>query len=157
LVRLEGDAAHGVEQLSTREDPPGLAHERLKQGELSRGKGNLPLSHGDSATRQIDDDVERAQLIPGRRRLLRAAENCANTSDELLGAEWLHDVVVRPQVEADDAIALVSASGEHHDRDFAEAPQLAGDVESVAIGKPEVEDDERRRARARMCDGISGG
>ena len=71
-----------------------------------------------------------------------AAQDRADAGGHLAGAEGLDDVVVGAQLEADHAVGLVAAGGEHDDRDLRVAADLAADVEAGAVGKHEVEEDE---------------
>jgi hypothetical protein len=66
----------------------------------------------------------------------------------LARVEWLDDVVVRADLEADDAIDVVAPRGEHHDRCLAHPPQLARDVQTIHAGQHQVEDDEIRSCRS---------
>jgi hypothetical protein len=61
-----------------------------------------------------------AHRLYAPRRPLATPENGSDARDELLRTERLDDVVVGPELEPHDPIALVSARSEHHDRRVAE-------------------------------------
>ncbi len=88
----------------------------------------------------------------GRRRSvrrIRAAPRAARTrASSSPIAERLGQVVVRTGVERLDLVGLLRARGQHDDRDRRPAAEIADEVDAVAIGKSEVEDDEIRLARA---------
>jgi hypothetical protein len=64
-----------------------------------------------------------------------AAEDGAETGDQLADAEGLGDVVVGAGVEAADLVDLLGAGGQHDDGHQAiEAAQLLADLEPVGVG-----------------------
>ena len=71
-----------------------------------------------------------------------AAQHRPDPRDHLAGAEGLDHVVVGAQLEADDAVHLGAARGQHHDRHVGAPAQLAADVAAVAVGEAEVENDQ---------------
>ena len=70
-----------------------------------------------------------------------AAQDRADAGDQLAGAERLDHVVVGAEFEAEDAVDLLAASGEHDDRHVGGRSDLAGEVAAVAVGKHHVEQD----------------
>ena len=92
--------------------------------------------------RHVEDDVAGADRRRPARRPLGPAQDGPDAGDELARAERLGQVVVGAELEPEQLVELVVASGEHHDRDRRVAAQLAGDVEAVEAGQAEVEDDE---------------
>ena len=62
------------------------------------------------------------------------AHDRSDTRGELSRRERLHDVVVRPQLEAEHPIDLLPTSLEHDDRHVRALANLRGEVASVAVG-----------------------
>ena len=69
-------------------------------------------------------------------------EDGADPRDDLACAERLDHVVVGAELEADDAVGLLAAGGQHDDRHPGALPELAADVEPGPVGKHHVEQDE---------------
>src|SRR5581483_11570767 len=67
--------------------------------------------------------------------------------EQLAEAEGLHDVVVRAELEPDDAVDLLALRADHDDRDVRAAPKLAANGEAVEVGQRQVEQDEIGLAR----------
>ena len=72
---------------------------------------------------------------------LGAAEYRLHARDELTRAERLRHVIVGAELEAEDAVDLAVARGQHDDRDLAGRAQTAADLEAVHSGEHHVEDD----------------
>ena len=88
----------------------------------------------------VDDEV--ADLQRARAAARDAAHERAQPRKQLAEVEGLGQVVVGADVEAADAVADLSARGEHEDRRPALAlAQRAADLEAVAAGEHHVEDD----------------
>ena len=81
----------------------------------------------------------------GRQRA-RAAQHRADAGEELARHEGLGEVVVGAHLEADDAVHILAARGEHQDRGVGVRPaaraQVAAQGESVLAGHHEVEHDQ---------------
>src|SRR5262245_39732593 len=78
---------------------------------------------------------------------LAAAQNGLNAQEELAHAEWLHHVVVRAELEADDAIDLLTFGRQHHHGNSASRRtflELLTDLRARHVGKHQVEQDEIR-------------
>ena len=86
---------------------------------------------------------------------MRAPEQRANAQDQLAHAVRLHDVVVRADLEADDAVDLLAPRGAHDHRDLPRALLIAeapADLGAGEIRQHEIEHDhvgQRIRAGAR--------
>ena len=122
----------------------GLAHEQGEEVELlARELQGLAVErHG--ARRRVE--LDRADLLRAGRRGgrggARAAQDGADAGDELAGAERLDDVVVGAELEAQHAVGLVAAGGEHDHRHALVGAQLAQQVEARAVGEHDVEEHE---------------
>ena len=74
LVRLEGDAVDGVEELRPGEDPAGLAGERGEERELGRRQVDRPAGEVGPHPRHVERQVAGPDHLVGR--VVRA---CAST------------------------------------------------------------------------------
>ena len=146
LVRLERDAVQRVQQLAPGEDAARLARERGEQRELGRGQVHGPPGHLGPHAWHVQRKVAGHDAIPGRGdRPFRAPEHGADARHELAGRERLGEVVVRPELQAQQLVEFVVAGSDHHDRDRGRrrvGAQVAGDVEPIESGQAEVQDDE---------------
>ena len=70
------------------------------------------------------------------------AQDSAHPRHHFARRERLQDVIVRPHLQADDAVGLLVAAGQHDHRDVRARPQAAQEVEAASVGQNEVEDDE---------------
>src|SRR5262249_6360599 len=76
-----------------------------------------------------------------------AAEHCLHARDELARLERLGDVIIRAELEADDAVRNVAPGGQHDDWQAAGFADLAAHGEAVHVGQHDVKDDPVRRRR----------
>jgi hypothetical protein len=89
----------------------------------------------------VEDDVaghETVVLTLG----LCTPQHRSDACDELTRRERLRHVVVRPELETGDAVDLLVARGQHHDRKSRSGPDRAAEIEAVGVGKAQVEDRE---------------
>ena len=90
----------------------------------------------------VTSPSESVSGIVAPRRRLGAAEDGAHPGDELVHAEGLGHVVVRPGVEAADLVGLLRARGEHQDGDErVDAPQLLAHGVAVHVREHQIQDD----------------
>ena len=125
-------------------DGAGLAHEQGEEVELlARELQRLAVErHGARRRVELDGaDLQRAGRRGGRGGA-RAAQDGADAGDELARAERLDDVVVGAELEAQHAVGLVAAGGEHDHRHALAVAQLAQQVEARAVGEHDVEEHE---------------
>ena len=123
---------------------PGLAQSRARRSNSLRVSSSGSPS---SVTVRADGSSSMAPMCckAVRRRGrggARAAQDRADAGDELAGAERLHDVVVGAELEAQHAVGLVAAGGEHDHRHALVGAQLAQQVEARAVGEHDVEEHE---------------
>ena len=109
---------------------------------------------GTSTSSSPGDEACRDASRPAR----RAARDGPDPRDELAQPERLDDVVVRAELEPDDAVDLLALRRDHDDRHVRAGPQLAADREAVDIGQPNVEQHEvgRRRVEGFLPGGDTG-
>src|SRR5215204_1398108 len=100
--------------------------------------------------------VDQQGAVPDLRRLRlaalrgRAAQDRLDPRNELPRVERLREVVVRADLEADDLVDVFVTRRQHQDRDVRLLPDAAADLDTIAVRKHEVEDDQRRRRRLRL-------
>jgi hypothetical protein len=70
------------------------------------------------------------------------AQSGPDPGDQLLRLEGLGDVVVGAGLQSGDDVVGVGAGGEHDDRDAGDPPHLTADVDPVAPGEHEIQQDE---------------
>ncbi len=131
---------------AAREDAAGLPCQREQQLELRRREVDAPVGDGDPHPADVELHVRRAHHLGMRQVAVDPAQNGPDTGDELARTERFRDVVVGPQLEADDAIGLLATCGEHDDRHGRLAAQRPRHVEAVDPRQPQVEHDEVRPA-----------
>jgi len=73
------------------------------------------------------------------------------SSEQLSGRERLGEVVVRAHLEADDAIGLLAARGQHDDRRVRLGAQLAAKRQAVLARQHQVEHDQIDLAARERC------
>jgi len=62
--------------------------------------------------------------------------------DQLPGIERLGKIIIGAQLKADDPIDVITAGGEHYDRDRGTRSNLSQNVESVDSRQHDIEDDQ---------------
>ena len=124
----------------------GVRHERVQQVELPPRQLEPLAGVGGRVPVGVEADVAD---LEGRRRgggrrgaLAGAAQHRADAGDELGHAERLDQVVVGAELEADDAVGLKAAGGEHDDRHLGGGADCPADVAAVDVGQPQVEQDD---------------
>src|SRR6185312_15235071 len=141
----------------TADDAAGTLHERGEEVELLAAQLDLRPVEGHTPRREIELQSLHARDTLTGGRAASAPQHRADARDHLGAAEWLDHVVVGAELEADDAVGLCPARGEHDDRGGGVAADLAGDVAAVAVGKHQVEQDEVGVDRAGEPQRLSGG
>ena len=131
-----------VEDLGLGHDAPGVEHEVAQKLELSGGQVHLHLGAVDLVGVLVQNEVGHAHdavvlVLDG----VGAAQDSANTGDDLLQPEGLGDVVVAADGQTLDLVRHVIAGSQEEDRGghvtFAQAP---GHGEAVHVGQHDVED-----------------
>ena len=89
------------------------------------------------------------------RRLAEPAQHGADPGEELPRAEGLRQVVVRAELQAEDAVELLVLGGEEDDGQAPGAPDAAADLEAVRLRHQDVQDDEVDPARRDAVDGLA--
>src|SRR6185295_5610940 len=123
-----------VDKPLARDDGAGLGHQHVEQLEFLARQIQLLAGHARFPPRAVHTNgayLKRGRrasaAVPGpraapRRRARRTVagppEHRANPRSHLARRERLDDVVVGAELEADDAVGLFAAGGEHDDRDL---------------------------------------
>src|SRR5581483_7944797 len=144
LISVELVAAHPVDQLEPRVDPPGHGGQRDQDAPLGGRELGLRAADRRDAPRLVDDQFAAAiageLLIRGR---AAAPEDRLDPQDQLTGAERLRHVVVGAEFEPADPVFLGAFRGQYQDRRGRR--ELAGNLLARDVGQPEVENDQVRR------------
>lgn len=128
LSPARGGARH---QLLAGEDAAGFGREGGDEIHLHRGKRDRrPLRVAQAEGGEVEDVAPEARPPPRRRR--SATEDRRDAHDELARIERLGEIVVRPDLEPDDAVDGRCRAGQHVDARVGADAELAGDVEPVA-------------------------
>src|SRR5262245_36646675 len=103
-------------------------------------------------------DLEPAEAQAVRRtRTLPPAQDRSQAREQLARIERLRQVVVRAELETDDAVRGLAARGQHQDRDVGGSPDLAAHGEAVPVGQHEVEDERVERLAFERGEPVRGG
>src|SRR5262249_30979872 len=123
---LRYDAALAAEQV--------LQNRSFTTRKLQRNAGNADVS-----TNGIEDDI--AGLKGGTERRSRTAQQSLRPSNEFAHRKRLHEIVVCARIEAKNTLLHRIACGQDQNRyAVSSRPQFSKQVQSVPVGKPEVED-----------------
>ena len=88
----------------------------------------------------IDFEAAETQRLLGRWRAAPAQDR-AQPREQFARLEGFGQIVVRAELESDDAIGCVAARGQHQHGRVALRAQRAADIETVDIGQGQIEDD----------------
>jgi hypothetical protein len=94
--------------------------------------------------RQVERQLAGPNDLVGRplRSGIGPSEHGADPRDQLAWAEWLRQVVVRPELQPEQLVELVVPRGQHDDGDVRIPPDPPRDVEPVEARQAQVEDHE---------------
>jgi hypothetical protein len=131
----------------TAEDAARVAGKIIKQPEFGRRGGRQFPSHPQLHGAGVDDHLFEAD--DGRRGgPFEAAQYGLHPRDQFPGCKRLGDVVVCPQLQAEDTIVFTRPGGEKNDRYRAQtgmAAQTASNIEAIAPRNHDVQQKKRRR------------
>lgn len=135
---IEVDPPHRRQQLLAAENLPGIAHERLQEGKLPGRQIHRSFPHANPSALQVKDEgPPRQGQSPRNRRFLPKTQ--AHSGKEFLEGERLGHVVVRPTLQARDAVGHRGARREHDDRHLHPlSPDLFEDLEAVNVGQADI-------------------
>ena len=126
-----------------REHATGVAREQHEQLVLDRCEVHLAPTPRDLTPREVDAQIAELEhsLVGTCAPALRMSKRDAHARQQLVHAERLGQIVVRAGVERRDLVFLAAARGDHDDGDAAPLAKAARDIDAVAVGKAEVEQD----------------
>jgi len=81
------------------------------------------------------------RLVAGGSPADTAPQDRAQAREQLTRLEGFRQVIVRAQLEADDAVDGIAAPGEHEHRGVGVGAQLPAKIETVHVGKHQIEHD----------------
>ena len=129
--------------------------------ELGRRQADPAVAALDAAPLEVDEQVAVADDAPTGgigQVAVRAPQERLDPAHQLAQPERLGQVVVGSQLEPDDLVDLVVASGQDEDRHLrAGRAQAAEDLEAVHAGKPDIEHHEVRRLAGRDVEALLAG
>ena len=138
---------HLVEDVLPGAHCPGVFREQREEIELLRSERERSTVEHDGARPAVDRQPrscigERAGSLPA----CGTSRHRAHPCNELAQPERLDHVVVRTELEPDDAIDLFAPCRHHDDRCVARVSQVATQIEAVDIWEPQVQQDHVGRA-----------
>ena len=96
-----------------------------------------------------------------RERPLETAEHRLDAGDELSRTEWLGNIVVGAELQAQNAVCLATFCGQENDRDRGkrwDLPNLTAEFEPIFAWNHDVQNEQCRTLPFRLCkDGIPSG
>ena len=151
VERFERLAGDGIHQLFTRQNPAGALRHRYQQVELIRSQRAFPAVEPDGARVQIDLEPAEAEQARRARRQGLAAQYRAQTRQQFARLEWLAEIVIRAQFQADHAVHRIAFRRQHHDRNRAGRSRLRANppahIESIRIRQHQIEQYHGKRVR----------
>src|ERR1700688_1615590 len=156
-VDVLGIAPDVGEELAAGLHPAAALEQQAEQPELGGGEGHLPAAHPQQVARDVELDAADLDPLEDALLLLEAAQHRLDPQHHLARAERRADVVGGAQLDADDAVQLLAAGGDHDDRQPAGeriALEHPRQLEAVDAGQHQVEQDEVRVVAA---DGVDAG
>src|SRR5207342_745181 len=141
-----------IHDVLTANDTPGVLHQQEQQIELTGRKLEPNASDRGLTERRVDPDV--ADLDPAG----RLAHGCSpqdgpDPSGQLSRRERLHDVVVRTELEANDAVDRLVLGRHDEDGDVRSRSNVPAHVAPVPVREHQVQDDDVRTPRLEVGDG----
>ena len=136
------DAAH---ELVAPEDATRVAREEPEKVELLRREPHLDARLPDVPCRRVELDIAEGETL-GRCLAGACAPRTVRTrAASSRGGERLRHVVVRAELEPDDAIGLLTARGQHDHGQLRVRADPPAELQAVRARQHDVEDDEVRR------------
>ena len=121
----------------------GAARHFQQQVELQRSQVQLgAIGAAHCMLRHVNDKVRNLQDFRFRR--IGATQARTNACDELLGLEWLSDVIIRAGFQAKDHINRIGLGGQHNDGHGGFTADGTANIYAVHARKHEVQQDEIR-------------
>ena len=122
-----------------------MGHEQAQDVVLDGGEGHRLPVHRHLLGRVVQGDGAYGEQAGA---LVRPAQGgvppqlALHPGDDLQGVEGLGDVVVRPDVQSQDLVRVLTFGGEEDDGDVAPLPQLGGGPDAVQLGHHDVHENQ---------------
>jgi hypothetical protein len=140
-------AADMVDDLLAGKDPAGLARKDMQNGEFSAGElDRLSLEEHFMPPRMNGDAMDENSIGCGFSPLLLVkvpAQNCLETRNKDLGAEWLGDIIIGADLQTGNDIVLLAPGSQHYYRNLARPfifPDGTTDLQSIFSGQHKIQD-----------------
>ena len=133
---------------------PGFLRQHRQQSELDLGQREQLAAAGDPVGVQIDLQVVDAEYVRRLHAAAHPAQHGANTRHQFAGRERFNHIVVRTQLQPDQAVGLVRACGEHDDRHVGGAAQRPANVQAVHAGEVQIQNDQIGPFVARLATAV---
>ena len=160
---IDLEAPHVLQQHLAGLDAATTGHQRREQAKLERGERNRLVVDPDLMPLEVDAQAVELRLLDAGRLGCATTKDRPDPQEQLAHAKGLGHVVVGPELEADDAIDLLTARADHDDGDLAGPlghPQRAAHLRARHVRQHPVEqhevgdlvlaqDPQRRRAAVR--------
>jgi hypothetical protein len=124
---------------SRRRTSPGFAMSRCTRSNSRAASSIAVLGRGPRYGVEPEGTVLDRAVPFGR---AAASHDRLDAGRELPGGERLDHVVIRAELQAEDAVDLLAHRDQHHDGDVGGAPDLASEVTPVTVREHDVEQDE---------------
>jgi hypothetical protein len=126
--------------LGARDDAASIAHEVLEERVLLGREHDVASAASRRMTLRVHDEIGNRELV--REDVAASPDECAEAREELAEVEGLREVVVGSGIETLDLVVDGVAGREHeHGGVAASAADLTADVDTVANGEDDVQDD----------------
>ena len=127
----------------------------VQQLQLLGGRVDLLPVHDQLVGVQVDHQLVERQPLAGVVGDLRPPQDCIDPSDELLHLKGLHHIVVRPHLQALDAVEHLALGRQHDDGYLAGLPDLGANGPAVHHRQHDVQQDQVRHLLLEFLDGLS--
>jgi hypothetical protein len=133
-----------VQQLRSRVDLPRRRRQAGQEVKLLCGELYLAAANEDIAAPNVNHEVPevKSEILT----LMPSPQHRVDPGYKFARVEWLDNIVVRTELQADDSVRAIPSTGEHDDRNVPCGAQPSENIEPGNAWKAQVEDDEVRRA-----------
>ena len=120
----------------------GFGHES-QHGKFFGGQMEGFLAFGGGLLDEIDASIAKAESSGRIRFALHAAEQCADASEQFVGAERFDEIIVGAGIEAGDTVFDLAFGGEHEDGNgIGEAAQLGAKGKTIELWHHDIQQNE---------------
>ena len=142
-------APHEREQVVAREHAPRRGGEGVEQLRLLAREAELMPVQRDAQRGQMDRQAADDQRFAGRM-LVHAADNGADARHDLARGERLDDVVVRADIQAENAVRILVLGGDHQDWNIGHRTDAAAYVQAVDAREHDIQQHQRGGGRVKQ-------